>query len=200
MTRPFLLGLTGSIGMGKSTTAQMFRDAGVPVWDADATVHVLYSAGGAAVAAIAAMFPDAVVDGAVDRARLKAQIAADKGALKRLEAVVHPLVAAHRAGFVAGAAAMGATLLVLDIPLLFETGANRQMDATLVVTAPPEVQRARVLERPGMTEAHLATILARQMPDAEKHARADHVIETRDLPSARLAVQNLIAQLGHKDA
>ena len=200
MTRPFLLGLTGSIGMGKSTTAQMFRDAGVPVWDADATVHVLYSAGGAAVAAIAAMFPDAVVDGAVDRARLKAQIAADKGALKRLEAVVHPLVAAHRAGFVAGAAAMGATLLVLDIPLLFETGANRQMDATLVVTVPPEVQRARVLERPGMTEAHLATILARQMPDAEKRARADHVIETRDLPSARLAVQNLIAQLGHKDA
>ena len=200
MTRPFLLGLTGSIGMGKSTTAQMFRDAGVPVWDADATVHVLYSAGGAAVAAIAAMFPDAVVDGAVDRARLKAQIAADKGALKRLEAVVHPLVAAHRAGFVAGAAAMGATLLVLDIPLLFETGADRQMDATLVVTAPPEVQRARVLERPGMTEAHLATILARQMPDAEKRARADHVIETRDLPSARLAVQNLIAQLGHKDA
>jgi dephospho-CoA kinase len=200
MTRPFLLGLTGSIGMGKSTTAQMFRDAGVPVWDADATVHVLYSAGGAAVAAIAAMFPDAVVDGAVDRARLKAQIAADKGALKRLEAVVHPLVAAHRAGFVAGAAAMGATLLVLDIPLLFETGANRQMDATLVVTVPPEVQRARVLERPGMTEAHLATILARQMPDAEKRARAGHVIETRDLPSARLAVQNLIAQLGHKDA
>ena len=200
MTRPFLLGLTGSIGMGKSTTAQMFRDAGVPVWDADATVHVLYSAGGAAVAAIAAMFPDAVVDGAVDRARLKAQIAADKGALKRLEAVVHPLVAAHRAGFVAGAAAMGATLLVLDIPLLFETGADRQMDATLVVTAPPEVQRARVLERPGMTDAHLATILARQMPDAEKRARADHVIETRDLPSARLAVQNLIAQLGHKDA
>lgn len=200
MTRPFLLGLTGSIGMGKSTTAQMFRDAGVPVWDADATVHVLYSAGGAAVAAIAAMFPDAVVDGAVDRARLKAQIAADKGALKRLEAVVHPLVAAHRAGFVAGAGAMGATLLVLDIPLLFETGADRQMDATLVVTAPPEVQRARVLERPGMTEAHLATILARQMPDAEKRARADHVIETRDLPSARLAVQNLIAQLGHKDA
>ncbi len=200
MTRPFLLGLTGSIGMGKSTTAQMFRDAGVPVWDADATVHSLYSRGGAAVSAIAAIFPDAEVEGMIDRARLKAHIAADAGDLKRLEAVVHPLVAAHRAGFVAGAEAMGAKLLVLDIPLLFETGADRQMDATLVVTAPPQVQRARVLERPGMTETHLAAILARQMPDAEKRARADHIIETQDLPSARQEVQSLISKLGFKDA
>lgn len=195
MSQPFLLGLTGSIGMGKSTTAALFAAEGIPVWDADATVHALYAAGGAAVAGIAALFPDAAEGGFVDRARLKAHIAADSAALARIEALVHPLVAAHRAGFIAGAAAMGARLIVLDIPLLFETGADKTVDATLVVTASAEVQRARVMERPGMTADHFQTLLARQMPDAEKRARATHVIETSTLDAARAAVRALIARL-----
>ncbi len=193
--RPYVLGLTGSIGMGKSTTAGFFRELGVPVWDADAAVHRLYAKGGAAVGAVGALCPDAVRGGAVDRAALKAWIARDASALARLEAVVHPLVAADRAEFVARA---DAPLIVLDIPLLFETGA--QVDGVLVVTAPPEVQRARVLARAGMDAAQLDTVLARQMPDAEKRARADFVIETRDMDSARAAVQNLVARLGAKDA
>ena len=190
------LGLTGSIGMGKSTTAAMFRDAGVPVWDADAAVHRLYSPGGAAVGPVGALCPDAVRDGAIDRMALKSWIARDPAALAALESVVHPLVAADRAAFLAHAQADGACLVVLDIPLLFETGADAQMDATLVVTAPPEVQRARVLARPGMTADTLDTILARQMPDAEKRARATHVIETLTPDATRERVLHLIDSLG----
>lgn len=193
MKRPFRLGLTGSIGMGKSTTASMFRDEGVPVWDADAVVHQLYARGGAGVAAIAGIRPQAVVDGAVSRPALKAWIDEDPSALGRIESVVHPLVVSDRSAFLARAAQEGADLVVLDIPLLFETGAEELVDATLVVTAPPEVQRARVLARPGMTEAQFAAINARQMPDAEKRARATHVIETLTLEATRAAVRDLIA-------
>jgi len=189
MRRPFRLGLTGSIGMGKSTTAAMFAEAGVPVWDADAAVHRLYAPGGAAVPAIAALHPAAIRDGAVDRAALKDWIAQDAGALGQIERVVHPLVAADREAFLD--AAQGKPLVLLDIPLLFETGADAQMDATLVVSAPAEVQRARVLARPGMTQAQLDLILSRQMPDAEKRARATWVIETTGLESTRAAVQDL---------
>ena len=190
MTRPYLLGLTGSIGMGKSTTAGFFRELGVPVWDADAAVHRLYAQGGAAVAPVGALCPDAVVEGAIDRSALKAWIARDPSALGRLEAVVHPLVAQDRAAFVAS---VQGPLVVLDIPLLYETGA--EADGVLVVTAPEDVQRARVLARAGMTAAQLDAILARQMPDAEKRARADFVIETTDMDSARAAVQNLVTRL-----
>lgn len=196
MNRPFLLGLTGSIGMGKSTTAAMFVAEGVPVWDADAAVHRLYAPGGAAVPAIAALCPDAIVAGGVDRGRLKDWIARDPGALTAIEAAVHPLVAADRAAFIEKARRDGAGLVVLDIPLLFETGAEKSLDATLVVTAPPQVQRDRVLARPNMTEAQFATILARQMPDAEKRARASHVIATLTLDATRAAVRKLIAEIG----
>lgn len=189
---PFRLGLTGSIGMGKSTTAQMFRDAGVPVWDADAAVHRLYAAGGAAVAPVAALCPAALRDGAIDRAALKDWIATDPSALAKLETVVHPLVAADRDAF--GAAAQ-ADIVVFDIPLLFEKGTETQMDATLLVTAPPDLQHARVMARVGMTEATFATILSRQMPDREKRARADHIIETLSLDSVRAAVHALIAYI-----
>ena len=193
--RPFVLGLTGSIGMGKSTTAGLFRAAGVPVWDADAAVHRAYSAGGAAVEPIRALCPDAIVDGAVDRAVLKAWIAEDPEALSRIEAAVHPLVAEDRKAFLADAAAAGAPVVVLDIPLLFETGGAELVDAVVVVSVPPEVQRARVLARPAMTESHFDRILAKQMPDAEKRRRADYVIETRTLDAARAAVQELIGKL-----
>ncbi|WP_415184867.1 dephospho-CoA kinase [Phaeovulum sp.] len=198
MSRPFLLGLTGSIGMGKTTTAAMFTDLGVPVWDADATVHALYAPGGAAVAPIAAVFPQAVSAGAVDRGVLKALIAADKQALSRLESIVHPLTTASRDAFVAAHA--DAPLILLDIPLLFETGAESALDATLVVTAPPQVQRDRVLARPGVTADQLALILSRQMPDAEKRARATYVISTETLDGTRAAVQNLIETLKARHA
>ena len=191
-SRPFLLGLTGSIGMGKSTTAGFFSRAGVPVWDADAAVHRLYAAEGAAVAPLAAFEPRARIPDGIDRAALKARIAEDPGALAAIESIVHPLVAADRADFIAGA---GPDLLVLDIPLLFETGADEAMDATLVVTAPAELQRRRVLARPGMTPAQFETILARQMPDREKRARATHVIETLGLDAVREAVAALIAYI-----
>lgn len=192
--RPYLLGLTGSVGMGKSTTAGFFREMGVPVWDADAAVHRLYAPGGAAVGPVGALCAEAVSDGAVDRGVLKDWIARDADALAALEAVVHPLVTADRLEFIAAA---DGPLVVLDIPLLFETGAV--VDGVLVVSAPEEVQRARVLARPGMNEEQFARILARQMPDAEKRARADFVIETLDMDKTRADVQDLVGRLraGH---
>ncbi|WGT52001.1 dephospho-CoA kinase [Thioclava nitratireducens] len=193
MSKPFLLGLTGSIGMGKSTTAAMFAEAGVPVWDADQTVHDLYAKDGAAVAPIAAAFPSAIKAGAVDRVELKKLLANDKTALNRVEEIVHPLTTASRSQFIADHSE--ADLILLDIPLLFETGADAACDATLVVSAPAEVQRARVLERPEMTEAQLDFILSRQMPDAEKRRRATVIIETVDLEQTRQDVRNLIAQI-----
>jgi dephospho-CoA kinase len=189
---PFRLGLTGSIGMGKSTTAAMFAEAGVAVWDADAAVHRLYAKGGAAVAPMAALHPAAVIEGAVDRMALKGWIAKDPSALQQIETVVHPLVAADRAAFLARAKG---DIVVLDIPLLFEKGTEQDLDATLLVTAPAVLQRARVLARPSMTEAQFSAILARQMPDAEKRARATHIIETLSLDSARAAVLALISYI-----
>lgn len=200
MSRPFLLGLTGSIGMGKSTTAQIFRAAGIPVWDADATVHRLYAKGGAAVSGIAALCPDAAVDGAIDRTRLKSWIATAPDALQRIEAIVHPLVAADRAAFISRATDRGAALVVLDVPLLFETGADRGMDATVCVSVPAEIQRDRVLARPGMTGEQLALILARQMPDAEKRRRATWIIDTSTLEGARRAVHDLIDRITNQRA
>lgn len=185
----FRLGLTGSIGMGKSTTAQLFREAGIPVWDADAAVHRLYAAGGAAVAPLAALHPAALVSDGIDRTALKSWIAADRSALARIEHIVHPLVSADRAAFLAAATA---DLVVLDIPLLFEKGSESDCDATLLVTAPPALQRARVLSRPGMTPAQFDLILSRQMPDAEKRRRATHIVETLNLDSTRAFVHALI--------
>ncbi|WP_299841999.1 dephospho-CoA kinase [uncultured Paracoccus sp.] len=182
----FRLGLTGSIGMGKSTTAQMFRDLGHPVWDADAAVHRLYAAGGAP---LEQAFPGAVRDGAVDRARLKALLAQDETGFARLERIVHPLVAADRADFIRQH--RNAPIVVLDIPLLFETGGEKGVDGIAVVSAGAELQRQRVLARPGMTEQSFAMILDRQMPDAEKRARADWVIPTETLEGARAAVDRI---------
>lgn len=195
MTAPLRLGLTGSIGMGKSTTAAMFAQRGVPVWDADAAVHTLYGPGGAAVAPLSRAFPEALDGDAISRERLKAAIAAEPTALARIEAIVHPLVAAHRAGFIAGAGQSGARLVLLDIPLLFETGAEATLDGTITVSAPPEVQRARVLARPGMTEAHFAMILGRQMPDAAKRARSTWVIETTTPEAAEAAVDRILSDI-----
>lgn len=189
----FRLGLTGSIGMGKSTTAGFFSAEGIPVWDADAAVHRLYAPGGAAVAPLTARWPQiATPDGAIDRTTLRQIIAADPAALKTVESIVHPLVQADRAAFLATATG---DIVLLDIPLLFETGAETSMDATLLVTAPPALQRQRVLARPGMTEAAFQAILCRQMPDAEKRARATHIIETLGLDAARGAVLALIAYI-----
>ena len=173
--KPIVLGLTGSIGMGKSATAAMFARRGVPVHDSDAAVHALYRAGGKAGPAIAAIVPDAVgADGTVDRAALRAAVLDDPVRMAALEAIVHPLVQAESRDFLALHA--DAPLVVLDIPLLYETGAEARCDAVLVVTAEPDVQRTRVLARPGMDDATFAAILAKQLPDAEKRARADFVI------------------------
>ena len=188
----FLLGLTGSIGMGKSTTASMFLAHGIPVWSADAAVHRLYDTGGAAVPLVAALFPSALENGTISRSVLKQIIAADPAALSRLETVVHPLVAEDRADFIAS---NQADIQILDIPLLFENGTESHFDATLLVTAPLSVQRLRVLERPGMTEDHMETMLARQMPDAQKRARATHIVETLDLASTAAYVKALIAHI-----
>lgn len=188
----FRLGLTGSIGMGKSTTAGFFRAVGLPVWDADAAVHRLYAPGGAAVAPLAAAFPMAVHDGNVSRETLKQILQADPAQLPRLENIVHPLVAEDRAAFLRDCRA---DIAVLDIPLLFEKHSEAEMDATLLVTAPSALQRARVLARPGMTEAQFALILSRQMPDAEKRARATHIIETLSLHAVEAAVAALIAYI-----
>ncbi len=187
-----LLGLTGSIGMGKSTTAQMFRDEGIPVWDADAAVHELYAKGGAAVAPIQAALPDAIVDGAVSRDRLKEMIAEDLSVMGKLEEIVHPLVRQHRTAFLD---TTDGPLLVLDIPLLFETNAQNWLSSVLVVSAPEDVQKERVMARPGMTEDQFARILERQMPDDKKRAMADHIIETLTLDGTRTAVRKLIAEL-----
>jgi dephospho-CoA kinase len=189
---PFKIGLTGSIGMGKSTTAVMFADLGIPVWDADAAVHRLYAPGGAAVPAMAALCPSAIADGGVDRSVLKSWIARDPTALKQIEAVVHPLVAADRQAFLSET---DAGIVVLDIPLLFETNAQGSVDAVVVVSAPRDVQRARVLERPGMTQAQFDVIDRKQLPDARKRAGADYVIETRNLEDARAAVQSCVQDI-----
>jgi dephospho-CoA kinase len=173
-----LLGLTGSIGMGKSTTAAMFREAGVPVYDADAEVHRAYAKDGACVAPLEAAFPGVVKDGAVDREALRRVVHADPAAFKKLNSVVHPIIGALRHRFFEEAQAKGADLVVLDIPLLFEGGGEKGVDAVVVVTASPEVQRQRVLEREGMSPERLESILAQQTPDAEKRARADFVIDT----------------------
>lgn len=197
MMRPFILGLTGSIGMGKSTTAGFFAAEGLPIWDADAAVHRLYSANGAAVAPISALCPEALVNGSIDRSALKSWIARDPSALSRIEAVVHPLVAADRASFLRECVS---DIAILDIPLLFEKGSEAEMDATLLVTAPPELQRQRVLSRPGMTEAQFALILSRQMPDVEKRARATHIVETLDPTSVQAYVKALIAYIRSRHA
>ncbi|MFZ4121377.1 MAG: dephospho-CoA kinase [Caulobacterales bacterium] len=173
-----ILGLTGSIGMGKSTTAQMFRDEGVPVYDADAAVHALYAPGGAAVAPVGAAFAGVVKDGAIDRLALRAAVGGDPLAWQRLEAIVHPLVREAQIAFLDQARRSGAKVVVLDIPLLFENGGHKAVDGVVVVTAPPAVQRQRVLDRPGMTEAVLAEILAKQVSDPEKRAMADFVVNT----------------------
>lgn len=184
----FRLGLTGSIGMGKSTTGRMFTELGHPLWDADAAVHRLYAQGGAAVAPVGAAFPSALNDQAIDRTALKAALAAEPGALKRLESIVHPLVAQDRQQFIENAKQNGAKIVVLDIPLLFETGGQSQMDGVAVVSTDAETQRQRVMARPGMSAETFAMILSRQMPDAEKRALADWVIPTDTLDGARAAV------------
>jgi dephospho-CoA kinase len=191
-----LLGLTGSIGMGKSTTAALFQAEGAPVYDADDAVHALYAAGGAAAPLVAAAFPGVLTEGAVDRARLGARVLNDPEALKRLEAIVHPLVGAQRQAFFNEVSAAGETVVVLDVPLLFETGGDKAMDAVAVVSAPAEVQRQRVLARPGMTVEKFDAILDRQTPDADKRARADFVIDTGGgLEAARAQVHAVLAAL-----
>ncbi|NNF24203.1 MAG: dephospho-CoA kinase [Rhodobacteraceae bacterium] len=197
MPGPFVLGLTGSIGMGKSTTSSLFREAGVPVWDADATVHALYDRGGAAVAPIKSIWPDAIVGGKVDRAILKEKLAEDPAGITRLEQIVHPLVSADRARFLQKTAA---PIVVVDIPLLFETGAQDTVDSVVVVTAPEDVQKARVIKRGGMSEEQFRFILARQMPDAEKRARADYIIETLTLEAARARVHDILKDIEHRQA
>lgn len=192
MRRPFLLGLTGSIGMGKSTTAAMFAAEGAPVWDADAAVHRLYAPGGAAVAPLATVFPAALTDAGIDRGALKAAIATDPAALARIEGIVHPLVAADRAAFLR---ATVADVLVLDIPLLFEGDSAHQFDGVAVVSVPADIQRERVLRRGTMSPADLARILSRQLPDAEKRARATWVIETLDLDRARDRVRQILDEI-----
>jgi dephospho-CoA kinase len=190
-----VLGLTGSIAMGKTTTARLFGEAGVPVHDADATVHRLYE--GEAVAAIEAAFPGTTAAGKVDRAALRRRIAGDAAALRRLENIVHPLVRKAEQIFLQKAEAAGAKVAVLDIPLLFETGGDRRVDAVVVVSAPADTQRARLQER-GMPPDQLQTLLARQMPDAEKRRRADFVIDTsQGIESARMQVQDILAAVAN---
>ncbi len=173
---PFVLCLTGSLGMGKSTAAKFFAEAGVPVHDSDAVVHALYE--GEAVPLIERAFPGATAGGKVDRNKLAALVLNDPAALARLESIVHPLVFASRERFLADAQARGASVVVLDVPLLFETGAERRCDAVVVVSSPSEIQRRRALERPGMTEEKFAALLAKQMPDAEKRRRADFIVDS----------------------
>jgi dephospho-CoA kinase len=190
----FVLGLTGSIGMGKSATAAMFREEGIPVHDSDAVVHALYK--GAAAPLIEAAFPGTVREGVVDRGLLGARVLDDPAALARLEAIVHPLVAGARHDFLADASQKGARLVVLDIPLLFETGLDREVDAVVLASAPETVQKVRVAQRLGMTPERLAVILGRQMPDAEKRARAHFIIDTgRGFDAARQQVRGILRTL-----
>ena len=187
----FILGLTGSLGMGKSTTARFFAEEGVPVHDADAVVHHLYE--GEAAGAIEAAFPGTTAGGKVDRDQLAARVLGDSAALRRLETIVHPLVQEAERRLLAEAEARGEKIAVLDIPLLFETGGEERVDAVVVVSAPPEVQRSRALERPGMTVDKLDAILAKQMPDSEKRRRADFVVDTsRGFESARAQVRAIL--------
>jgi dephospho-CoA kinase len=187
----FILGLTGSLGMGKSATAKMFAEEGVPVHDADAAVHRLYD--GEAALQIETAFPGTTKDGKVDREKLGKLVLGDAAAIKRLEQIVHPLVAATTARFLAKAEHQGASVAVLDVPLLFETGGDARCDAVVVVSAPADVQRTRAFERPGMSEGKLAAILAKQMPDAEKRARADFVVDTsKGFDAAREQVRDIL--------
>ena len=190
------LGLTGSIGMGKSTTTAMFADHGALIWNADDAVHALYARGGAAVGPVGEAFPGVVIDGAVDRTRLAGALGQDGEAFRRLEAIVHPLVIRGRLDDLAAAEARGIRLAVLDIPLLFETGGDAAVDAVVVVTAPAEVQAARVLARPGMTPERFEAILARQLPDAEKRRRADFLVDTgKGLEAARAQVTEIVGMV-----
>jgi dephospho-CoA kinase len=187
-----ILGLTGSIGMGKSTTAKLFAEAGVPVYDADATVHKLYE--GEAAPAIEAAFPSTTSDGKVDRARLSARVVNDPAAMKQLEQIVHPMLGASRQKFFTDAEAAGAPVVVVDVPLLFETGGETRVDAVVVVTASAELQRERVLARGTMDQDKLNSILARQMPDAEKRKRADFVVDTSNgLDAVRAQIKDILA-------
>lgn len=187
----FILGLTGSIGMGKSTTAKFFREAGVPLHDSDAVVHQLYE--GEAVRPVGAAFPGTVVDGRVDRTKLSEKLVGKPEEIRRLEAIVHPLVRAVSQRFTQEQMARGARVIVLDIPLLFETGGEKNVDAVVVVSAPAEVQRARVLSRPGMTAERFDALLARQMPDKEKRARAHFIVDSsRSFDSARAQIHGIL--------
>ena len=186
-----ILGLTGSIGMGKSTTAKLFAEAGVPVYDADAAVHILYE--GEAVPAIEAAFPGTTVNGKVDRNKLSARVVHDPAAIKRLEQIVHPMLGASRQKFLGDAERSGAPVAVVDVPLLFETGGEKRVDAVVVVTTTPEIQRQRILARDNMTSEKLDAILARQLPDAEKRRRADFVVDTSDgTDPVRLRIRDIL--------
>ena len=199
--RPLVVGLTGSIGMGKTETARMFAQLGIPVHDADAAVHRLYESHPEVVCAVAEAFPDCVREGRVDRACLAAHVRNDDDAFRRLEEIIHPLVAADQLAFIEQAAREGADLVILDVPLLFETGGDQRIDAVVVVSAPLEAQRARVLARPGMSEGAFTQILARQMPNAEKRARADFVVETGEgLDRAFAQVKSIVASLRTRSA
>lgn len=192
----FILGLTGSIGMGKTATARLFAEEGVPVHDADAAVHRLYE--GEAVPLIEAAFPGTTEPGRVDREKLARHVVGDVAALKRLEAIVHPLVRQEETRFLAEASARGAKIAVLDIPLLYETGGESRVDAVVVVTAPEHVQRARVMERPGMTLEKMEALLAKQMPDAEKRRRADFIVDSgQGLEPARAQVRQILARIAN---
>ncbi len=195
-----LIGLTGSIGMGKSTTAAMFREAGIPVYDADAAVHRAYDVGGSAVGPVGAAFEGVVRNGRIDREELRKRVLGDPKALKVLNGIVHPLIGHDRGAFFAEAEAAGADLVILDIPLIYETGGERNMAKVIVVSAPAEMQRERVLAREGMTPERLDAILAQQMPDAEKRKRADYVVDTgQGLDHARRQVEAIIADLRKAD-
>jgi dephospho-CoA kinase len=188
-----ILGLTGSIGMGKSTTAKLFAEAGVPVYDADATVHRLYE--GEAVAAIEAAFPGTTADGKVDRNRLSAQVVHDPDAIRRLEGIVHPMLGASRQKFLHDAERSGAPVVVVDVPLLYETGGEKRVDAVVVVTTTPEIQRERVLARDNMSGERLDAILARQLPDAEKRKRADFLVDTSDgFDPVRARIRDILSE------